>query len=175
MSTTAGTLVAVAGMARNAGSSPPHRTVLVAMSDTRSEHDAGIAQILIAIDQVDLPHLDFPVVCRAHEAMAAPAGEIPSPVHAELADQEIRADHVGGAHIGFEHFDVRAHAYRARFRRLRPSVAGAQAVDPVFHAAAVVEADGDLLAGIARLRCPRYPVDAFGRIHRQPFVEAELV
>src|SRR4029453_2178601 len=138
MRTTAGTLVVVAGTARNAGSSPPQRTVLVAMSDTRSEYDAGIAQVLVAVDQVDLPHLDFPAVRRAHEAMAAPAGEIPSPVHAELADQENRADHVGGAHIGFEYFDVRDHAYRARFRRLRPGIAGAQAVDPVFHAPAVV-------------------------------------
>src|SRR5262249_39753921 len=120
MSTTAGTLVAVAGTARNAGSSPPQRTLLVVMSDTRSEHDAWIAQILIAVDQVDLPHLDFPAMGGAHEAMAAPAGEESRPVHAELADQEIRADHAGGARIGFEHFDVRDHTYRARLRRLRP-------------------------------------------------------
>src|SRR5215475_1026457 len=146
MSTTAGTLVAVAGTARNAGSSPPQRTVLVAMSDTRSEHDAGIAQILVAVDQVDLPHLDFPAMRGAHEAMAAPAREITRAIHAELADQEIRADHAGGACVGFEHFDVRDHAYRARFRRLRPGIAGAQAVDPVLHAAAVIEADGDFLA-----------------------------
>src|SRR5262245_5617170 len=118
MSTTAGTLVAVAGMARNAGRSPPQRTVLVAMSDTRSEHDAGIAQILVAVDQVDLPHLDFPAMRGAHEAMTAPAGEESRPVHAELADQEIRADHAGGARVGLEHFDVRDHAYRARIRRL---------------------------------------------------------
>src|SRR5262249_49693493 len=100
MSTTAGTLVPVAGTARNAGSSPPQRTVLVAMSDTRSKHNAGIAKILVAVDQVDLPHLDLPAIRRAHEAMAAPAGEEPRPVHPELADQEIRAHHAGGAGVG---------------------------------------------------------------------------
>src|SRR5262245_7262973 len=141
MSTTAGTLVAVAGMARNAGSSPPQRTVLVAMSDTRSEHDAGIAQILDAVDQVDLPHMYLPTIRRAHEAMAAPAGEESRPVHAELADQEIRADHAGGAGVGLEHFDVRDHTHRARLRRLRPGITGAQAVDPVFHPPPVVEGD----------------------------------
>src|SRR5262245_47450577 len=99
MSTTAETLVAVAGRARNAGSSPPQRTVLVAMSDTRSEHDAGIAQILIAVDQVHLPHLDLPAMCGAHEPMATPTREESRAVHAELADQEIRADHAGGAGV----------------------------------------------------------------------------
>src|SRR5262245_2762700 len=152
MSTTEGTLAAVAGTARNAGSSPPQRTALVAMSDTRSEHNAGIAQILVAVDQVDLPHLDLPAMRRAYEAMAAPAGEESRPVHAELADQEIRADHAGGAGVGLEDFDVRDHAYGARFRRLRPGIPGAQAVDPVFHPPPVVEADGDFLAGIARFR-----------------------
>src|SRR5215470_9067360 len=143
MSTTAAALVVTAGTARNAGSSPRQRTVLVAMSDTRSKHDAGVAQILIAVDQVDLPYLDFPVVGRAHEAMAAPAGKEPRPVHAKLADEKIRADHAGGAGIGLEHFDVRDHAYRARLRRLRPGVTSAQAVDAIFHAAAVVEGNGD--------------------------------
>src|SRR5262245_4863896 len=123
MSTTAGTLVAVAGTARNAGSSPPQRTVLVAISSTRSEHDARIAQILVVVDQVDQPHLDLPAVRRAHEAMAATAGEESRSVHAELADQEIRADHEGGAGIGHEHFDVRDHTHRARLRRLRPGIA----------------------------------------------------
>src|SRR4029453_253566 len=112
MRTTAGTLVVVAGTARNAGSSPAQRTVLVAMSDTRSEHDAGIAQILIAVDQVDLAYLDFPAMRGAHEAVAAPAGEESRPVHAELADQEVRADHAGGARVGFEHLDVGDHAHR---------------------------------------------------------------
>ena len=50
-----------------------------------------------------------------------------------------------------------------------------QPIRRVFHAPAIVEGDGDLAPGIAGLRRARHPVDAFRRIHRQPFVEAKLV
>ena len=39
----------------------------------------------------------------------------------------------------------------------------------------VVTAVRDLAPGIAGLRRSRHPVDAFRRIHRQPFVEAQLI
>src|SRR4051794_4756225 len=39
------------------------------------DHDARIAQVLIAIDQVDLTHRDQPAAAVLNEAMAAPAGQ----------------------------------------------------------------------------------------------------
>src|SRR6516162_7550214 len=55
-----------------------------------SNDDAGVAQILIAVDQVDLPHSNQPALVFADEAVGAPAREKARPVNPELADQEIR-------------------------------------------------------------------------------------
>ena len=118
---------------------------------------------------------DLPAPVALDEAMAAPAGQIARAVDAELADQEVRAHHAGGASAGGEHLDIGDHPHGARLRRLRPGIAGAQAVDAVFHAPAVVERDRDLAPRIAGLGRARHPVDAFRRVHREPFVEAELV
>src|SRR6266540_1361469 len=98
-----------------------------------------------------------------------------SSVHAELADEEIGTDHAGGAVFRGENLDVRDHPDGAGLRRLRPGVSGAQAIDPVFHAPAVIERYGDLAPGISGPGRSWHPVDAFGRIHRQPFVETKLV
>src|SRR6478735_6611496 len=143
--------------------------------DIASEHDAGIAQVLVAVDQVDLPDADFPTVCRAHQAMPAPARQKSRSVHAKLADQEIRADHADRTLIGGERLDIRDHADSAGFWRLRPGVAGAQAVDPVLHAPTVIERNGDFAPRVSCGRRSRHPVDAFGCVHRQPFVEGQLV
>ena len=79
----------VAGSARNAGS-PPAQWMVVGgdFRHARSlEHDAGIAQVLVAVDQVDLPDLDFPASVALDEAVAAPARQEARAVDAELADQ----------------------------------------------------------------------------------------
>ena len=67
------------------------------------------------------------------------------------------------------------HAHRARFRRLRPGIPRTQPIDAIFHPAAIIEGDRNLAAGIARLRGAGNPVNAFGRIHRQPFVKTQLI
>src|SRR5713101_1792342 len=115
------------------------------------EHDAGIAQVLVAVDEIDLPDLDLPAVLfTLHKTVAAPARQQSRAVDAELADEEIRAHHAGVALLGGERLDVGDHPHGARFRRLRPGIARAQAVDAVLHAPAIVEGDGNLAAGIAR-------------------------
>src|SRR5262249_21431804 len=139
------------------------------------DHDAGIAQVLVAVDQVDLAYLDFPAVRGFGEAMAAPAREVARAVDAEFADQQVGAHHARVALLGGEYLDIRDHAHGAGLGRLRPGIAGAQPVDAVLHAAAVVEGDRDLAAGVAGVRRARHPVDAFRRIHREPLVEAQLV
>src|SRR6266542_3341953 len=48
------------------------------------DDNARIAQVAIAVDQVDLPDLDQPAVCALHETMTAPACEESRSVHAEL-------------------------------------------------------------------------------------------
>src|SRR6201982_3256688 len=105
------------------------------------ENNAGIAQIAVAIDQVDLPHLNLPAIRGLHEPVSAPARQESRPIDAELADQEVGADHAGGALLACKYFDIRDQPHRAGFRRLRPSVTGAQAIDSIFHAPAVVEQD----------------------------------
>src|SRR6266849_237851 len=140
------------------------------------DYDAGIAQVLVAVDEIDLPDLDFPaVIFILRKTVAAPARQKPRAVDAELADEEIRAHHAHRARTGGEHLDVGDHPHGAGFRRLRPGIARAQAVDAVLHAPAIVEGDGNLAAGIACCGRSRYPVDAFRHIHRQPFVEAKLI
>ena len=120
-----------------------------ATSAVASEHDAGIAQVLVAVDQVDLSDLDVPAVRGSYQAMPAPARQKARAVHAKLADQEIRTDHADCALIGGERLDIRDHPDGAGFRRLRPGVARAQPVNPVLHAPTVVEGNGDLAAGIS--------------------------
>src|SRR6266700_317177 len=61
---------------------PPDRNPLL-------ENDARVAQVLVAVDEVDLPHLDFPARLRLHEAVTAPAGEEAGAVHSKFADQKI--------------------------------------------------------------------------------------
>src|SRR5262249_57356126 len=63
---------------------------------SRSEHDAGIAQVAVAVDQVDLPDLDFPTARALHEAVAAPTRYEARPVHAQLADPGTAASHSDG-------------------------------------------------------------------------------
>ncbi len=141
-----------------------------------SQHDAGIAQVLVAVNQVDLAHLDLPASRALDEAVSAPAREVARAVDAELADQVVRAHHAGGTVVlRLEHLDVADHADGARLRRLRPGITGAQTIDAVLHAAAVVEGDRDLAPRIAGVRRSRHPVDAFGRVHCEPVVEAQLV
>src|SRR6516225_10709405 len=65
-----------------------------------SQDNAGIAQVAVAVDQVDLANLDLPAIRALHEAVAAPAREESRPVHAKLVDQEIRADHARGIRSG---------------------------------------------------------------------------
>src|SRR5262249_6276895 len=142
---------------------------------SRSEDNAGIAQVAVAVDEVDLPDLDFPTPRALDEAVAAPTRQKSRPVHAKLADQEIGADHAHGVLAGGEYFDIRDHPHRAGFRRLRPSITGAQAIDPVLHAPAIVERHRDLPPRVTAFRRSRHPIDAFGRIHCQPFVEAQLI
>ena len=43
---------------------------LPTLQTTVLNHDARVAQVLIAVDQVDLPHRDQPAAIRADEAMA---------------------------------------------------------------------------------------------------------
>src|SRR3974390_2539210 len=94
------------------------RRRLRAASPPPLNDDTGIAQVLIAVDQVDLPEADLPAGAVAHEAGTAPAGEETGSIHPELADEEVRAHHAHAALIGSEYLDVRDHAHRARFRRL---------------------------------------------------------
>src|SRR5688572_13368321 len=91
-----------------------------------SDHDARITQVLIAIDQVDLAHLDFPFAGTFGKAMAAPARQETHAVRTEFADQEIRAHHAFACACRRKHLHIGDHPHRARLRRLRPGVAGAQ-------------------------------------------------
>src|SRR6202040_1174534 len=138
---------------------------------SRSEDNAGIAQVAVAVDEIDLPDLNFPTPRALEEAVAAPTRQKSRPVHAKLADQEIGADHADGALAGGEYFDIRDHPHRAGFRRLRPGRRGAQAINPVLHAAAIVERHREVPPRVPALRRSRLPVDAFGRIHCQPFAD----
>src|SRR5262249_9126528 len=112
-----------AGSAKKAGRAPAHSMLLVTISgiaamDCPLEHDAGVAQVLVAVDQIDLPYLDQPALGALDEAVAAPAREIARAVDAKLADQEIRAHHAGLFVGGREYLDVRHHPHGAGFRRL---------------------------------------------------------
>ena len=57
---------------RGTGYAGPARSC--GLRSTGLNHDARVAQVLIAVDQIDLPHLDEPAPVMLHEAMAAPAG-----------------------------------------------------------------------------------------------------
>src|SRR5713101_1219251 len=100
---------------------------------------------------------------------------MPRPIHPKFADQKVRADHADGLTAGGEDLDIRDHPDGARFRRLRPGIAGAQAEDAVLHAPAIVERDGDLAPRIAPLRRGWHPVEAFRRVESEPLVKAELI
>ena len=76
---------------------------------------------------------------------------------------------------GGEHLDVGDEPDGARGRRLRPGKACLQPVDTVLEPAPVIEHDRNLTPGIAGIGRRRHPIDALGRVHREPFLVAELV
>src|ERR1700730_6862809 len=107
-----------------------HRTpILWLESGMPLQHDAQIAQALVAFQQVDLLHGDQPAAVVADEAVAGPAGERAHLLVPELADQKIGPHHAGIVATGREHLDVRDDARGARRRRLRPGEAGARPAD----------------------------------------------
>ena len=104
-----------------------------------------------------------------------PAGEHSGFVAPEFADQKIRPHHARIVARGGKNFDIGDEAHRARRRRLRPGESGAHPVDPILEPAAVVEHHRNLAPRIAGARRRRHPVDAFGRVHGEPVVVAQLV
>src|SRR5262249_51337693 len=126
-------------------------------------------------DQIDLAYLDQPAALLFPEAMAAPARQETHAVGTKLADQEIRSHHAAARAGRGENLYVADHPNRSRFRRLRPGITGAQPKDAILHAAAVVEGNRNFTPGIAAAGSTGHPIDAFQRIHREPFVELELV
>src|ERR1043166_1222491 len=136
---------------------------------------ARIADALIAFEQIDLLGLDLPSVAVAHDAVPGPARQDAGLIAPELADEKIRAQHARVVARGGKDLDVGDQAHRARSRRLRPGKSGAQAIDAVLEAAAIVEHDRDLAPRIARGRGRGDPVDALRRVEREPVLVPELV
>ncbi len=157
------------------GFAPHHEAGRIRSFAPLSQHDARIPDALIAVDQVHLLGLDLPRLAVAHDPMPGPAGQHARLVAPELADQEVRAQHAGVVASGGEHLDVGDQPHRARGRRLRPGVAGAEAVDAVLEPAAVVEHHRDLAPRVAGAGRRRHPVDTLRRVEREPVVVAQLV
>src|SRR5262249_21643544 len=77
-------------------------------------HNAGVAQVLVAVDEIDLTHRDQPTALMPYETVATPTGQGARPVNAEFADQEVRPHHahviqalIGGR--GHKHLNVANH------------------------------------------------------------------
>src|SRR5690348_11806461 len=102
------------------------------------QYDARIAQALIAFKQVHLLALDQPSAVPLDKAMAGPAAK-DTRLAPELADEEIRPHHHGVRASCAEDLDIGDRAHGARRRRLGPGVTGAESVDAVLGASAVIE------------------------------------
>src|SRR5215471_11388115 len=88
-----------AGSARGAGP-PPAREAF------GLQNDAGIADALIALDQVDLLGDYFPLAIDLSEAVAGPAAQEAGLVAPELMDQEIGPHHADVVVVGGKHLHV---------------------------------------------------------------------
>src|SRR6266850_3264288 len=144
-------------------------------SEPDSKQYAGIAQGLIAVDEVELLGLDLPADLAAAQAVAAPGGEQARLPGAEFRDQQIGAHHDHRALHRAERLHVGHQAHGAGGRHLRPGLAGAKAVDAVLEPAPIVEEHRDLAAGIARGLGARHPDHAAFGVELEPLLEAPLV
>src|SRR5213080_1385208 len=96
------------------------------------EQDARVAQMLVAVDEIELLRLDLPADLAPAQAMAAPSGERARLPGAEFRDQQIRAHHDHRALLRAEHLHISDEAHRAGGRHLRPGLAGAETINAVF-------------------------------------------
>src|SRR4029450_11196733 len=70
-----------------------------------SQNYARIAEVLVALEQVDLLRDDFPAGTPLPQPVAAPAGQDAGFIAPEFADQEIRAHHVNVLVRGRKYLD----------------------------------------------------------------------
>src|SRR5579871_1385554 len=140
------------------------------MVPLRSQNDAGIADALVAVQQVDLLGRYLPHAIALAETVPCPPGEDTRVSIPEFTDGEVRPDHALILALAPEDLDVGNHARCPRRRRLRPGAPRTQAEDAVFQPAAVVKHDCNLAPRIAALRRGGHPVRAFGCVKAKPLV-----
>ena len=82
--------VSLAGaISRNFPIGPITAVVMAKPYSNFLEHEAEIAEVLIAINQIDLLHRDLPRLISPRQTMAAPTGERAGLASAEFRDQQV--------------------------------------------------------------------------------------